>query len=226
MGPIAANNAAIPGEQYETAAFIDAHAAEHGYEYPDSYVFSPWSWNRMYNYHVSGESRSYGYAQSHYRAFIASPTPDEAYQRIEGGRADGAYLVTEPFSGDGDAPPTTMQSRLHDRFGSRGAGVAGLGHYRALYASDSGDYKAFRVVPGATIRGPANGTSVRLSTEVEIEGASFTYERAVAVEDGEFAVTVSYPGEYELEGAAVESVTVNESAIANGNTVRLGGASE
>jgi hypothetical protein len=81
-----------------------------------------------------------------------------------------------------------MQSRLHDRFGSRGDGAGGLAHYRALYATDSGDYKAFRVVPGATIAGSAAaGTeTVALATDVEIEGASFSYEREVAVADGQF----------------------------------------
>ena len=222
MAPIAANNVAIPAEQSDTAAFIADDAAAAGYEYPDSYVFSPWSWSRMYNYHVNGEAGSYGYAQSHYREFTAYNDPDEAYQRIAGGRADGAYLVTEPVE-NVDVPESAMQSRLHDRLGSRGDGVEGLGRYRALYVSDSGDYKVFRVVSGATIRGNASDSTVRLSTDVEVDGASFTYEREASVADGEFAVTVPYPGEYDLEGVESGSVRVNESAVAGGEAVRVGG---
>ncbi|MCY4732150.1 hypothetical protein KY092_16460 [Natronomonas gomsonensis] len=226
LGPVSASSLSIPEEQYETAAFLEDHAAEQGYEYPRSYVFSPWSWNRMYNYRVSGESRSYSYAQTHYRPFVTQTDPDQAYDRISGGRADDAYLVTEPFPETLDDPPASaMQSRLHDRFGSRGDGAGGLAHYRALYASDSGDYKAFRVVPGATISGSAASETetVSLATDVEIEGASFSYEREVAVTDGQFRVTVPYPGTYELEGASVDSVTVGEDAVRSGGEVAASG---
>jgi dolichyl-diphosphooligosaccharide--protein glycosyltransferase len=117
-----------------------------------------------------------------------------------------------------------MQLRLHDRLGSRGEGATGLGHYRALRVSESGEYKAFRVVNGATVQGPANANAtVRLSTDVDVVGQSFTYERAVGVENGTFAVTVSYPGEYELDGTTVDSVTVSEAAVINGSAVRVGG---
>jgi dolichyl-diphosphooligosaccharide--protein glycosyltransferase len=223
LAPISANNVAIPEEQYETAAFVDGHAAEADYEYPRSYVFSPWSWNRMYNYHVSGNARSYAYAQNLYRPFTQMQSPEAAYQMIRAGRAGDAYLVTEPVPGEPDIPAASMQSRLHDRLGSRGDGVEGLAHYRALYVSSSGDYKAFRVVPGATIRGDAEpGTTVTVRTDVEVSGHTFTYERrTTAGADGRFRVTVSYPGEYELEGAAGDSVTVEESIIGNGGNVTV-----
>ncbi|QLD90773.1 hypothetical protein HWV07_17670 [Natronomonas salina] len=223
LAPISANNVAIPEEQYETAAFIEGHATETGTEYPQSYVFSPWSWNRMYNYHVNGEAQSYAYAQQFYRPFTQLQSPEQAYQMIQRGRSDGAYLVTEPVPGDPDIPEASMQSRLHDRYGSRGSGVEGLGHYRALYASPSGDYKAFRVVDGATIQGNATaGEPVLLRTDVDISGDSFTYERqTTAGENGRFNVTVPYPGEYELEGAGAETVTIDESAVQNGGNISL-----
>lgn len=226
LAPAAASNLSIPEEQYETAAFLETHADEQGYEYPQSYVFSPWSWSRMYNYRVSGEARSYSYAQSNYRPFVTQTDPAQAYDRISGGRADNAYLVTEPFPETLDDPPATaMQSRLHDRFGSRGEGASGLAHYRALYASDSGDYKAFRVVAGATITGPAEAgaDTVSISTDVQIEGASFSYDREVTVENGRFVVTVPYPGTYDLEGASVDSETVSEDAVRSGAELEAGG---
>jgi len=122
-------------------------------------------------------------------------------------------------------PAAAMQSRLHDRFGSRGEGVGGVGRYRALYASEGGEYKAFRVVPGAVVRGGADpGATVRVSTAVEIEGAAFTYERAVTAENGSFAVRVPYPGDYEITGAGVSegSVSVPDAAVRNGTDVVAG----
>jgi dolichyl-diphosphooligosaccharide--protein glycosyltransferase len=112
---------------------------------------------------------------------------------------------------------------LDDAVGGRG--LDELADYRALYATDSGDYKAFRVVPGATIAGSAAaGTeTVALATDIEIEGASFSYEREVAVTDGQFRVTVPYPGTYELEGASVDSVTVGEDAVQSGGEVAASG---
>jgi len=219
QAPIVASDLTIPEEQYDTAAFLDSYAEDAGHEYPQSYVFSPWSWNRMYNYHVNGEAGSYGYAQSNYRPFTLSETPDEAHQRYV--RSD-SYLVTEPIPGSSNITDAMMQSRLHDRYGSRGEEVTGLGHYRALYASPSGDYKAFRVVPGARIEGNADPeTTVTLTTEVDIEGDEFTYERrATANADGNYNVKVAYPGEYELDGTPAESLTVSEAAVNNGETVQ------
>jgi dolichyl-diphosphooligosaccharide--protein glycosyltransferase len=223
LAPIGAYNLTIPEQQYETASFIDTHAAEVGHEYPDNYVFSPWSWSRMYNYHVSGESLNYGYAQSNYRDFTFAADSGSAYERyIANGPAQNAYLVTEPIPGDPEISDDMMQSRLHDRYGSASNGSDGLAHYRALYSSPSGDYKAFRVVPGATIRGEANpGSTVTVETQVDIEGASFTYQRGVtATENGTYAVTVPYPGEYETSGGNATSVAVSESAVQNGENVQ------
>ncbi|MCY4732260.1 hypothetical protein KY092_17035 [Natronomonas gomsonensis] len=219
QAPIVTSDLAIPQEQYETASFIDGHAKENGYDYPQSYVFSPWSWNRMYNYYVNGEAQSYGYAQSNYRPFTFSETPDESYQQYV--RSD-SYLVTEPVPGSPNITDAMMQSRLHDHYGSRSEGVAGLAHYRALYASPIGDYKAFRIVPGATIEGAAEpDATVTLTTEVDIEGDEFTYERqTTANANGTYSVTVPYPGEYDLEGAATEPVSVSEAAVNSGETVR------
>jgi dolichyl-diphosphooligosaccharide--protein glycosyltransferase len=219
QAPIVASDLAIPQEQYETASFIDGHAEETGYDYPQSYVFSPWSWSRMYNYHVNGEAESYGYAQSNYRPFTFSENPSEAYQQYVRG---DSYLVTEPVPGSPNITDAMMQSRLHDRYGSRGEGVAGLAHYRALYTSPSGDYKAFRVVPGSTVEGTAEAdANVTLITEVDIKGDEFTYERrATANQNGTYNVTVPYPGEYDLDGATAESVTISEAAVNNGETVQ------
>lgn len=223
MAPISANNLGFGDEQYETAVFIDQHATEHGYEYPESYVFSPWSWNRMYNYHVSGESRGYGPARSHYREFSAARDEATAMERVNAVPGTGKYVVTEPI--EVEAPAESMQSQLHDRLGSRGMGVAGLAQFRALYVSANGDYKVFRVVPGATVQGSiAPDESVQVSTDVDIEGASFTYDRRVdAAADGNFTVTVPYPGEYDLEAenGNTTRIIVEESAVVDGKTLTV-----
>ena len=41
--------------------------------------------------------------------------------------------------------------------------------------------------------------------------------------DGQFRVTVPYPGTYELEGASVDSVTVGEDAVQSGGEVAASG---
>ena len=216
--PIMANNIAFDDEQYGTAVAIGEHAAAHDHDYPESYVFSPWSWNRMYNYHVSGESRSYGYARSNFGAFRAAEDPDAARELLRRGTS-GEYVVTEPT--EAAYPPESMQVRLHENFGSYDDGVDGLAHYRAIHASESGDYKAFRVVPGANVTGGADpGETVRLETGVDVSGASFTYERRVtADDDGSFAVRLAHPGEYAVDGADVDAVTVAEDDVVEGNRV-------
>jgi len=85
----------------------------------------------------------------------------------------------------------------------------------------------FRYVPGATLNGSAApGETVTVSTEVNIEGASFTYERRVeATGDGQVSVTVPYPTTYEVEypDGSTTAVPVEQSAIDNGETVRIEG---
>ncbi|WP_254545784.1 STT3 domain-containing protein [Halomarina pelagica] len=212
--PVKTSLVTVPEGQYRTATAIDAHAEERGLSYPESYVLSEWGRNRVYNYFVGGEAASYGYARANYDAFVESTTPDPWYERFRG---RVGYVVV----GADDARfSNAIGARLHDRYGSRGDGVAGLAHYRAIYASPDGEYVAFAVVPGATVVGPASGESVAVETGVEIDGASFAYERRATVEDGTVRVTVAYPGTYSVGG---ETVYVSEAAIEEGRTVRVGG---
>ncbi|WP_340097937.1 STT3 domain-containing protein [Salinibaculum salinum] len=207
---------AIDDSTYETAAWIAEYADDRGWESEsESYVFSDWGRNRVYNYFVNGQSRSYAYSQSNYRNFIAQEDPDAAAATVDG---RVRFLVTESFPVDSPA----MGVRLHDNFGSRYENVEGLSRYRAIYATDSGDRKAFLVVPGATLDGsaPAN-TTVSLETDVDIPGAAFTYERQVQTNaSGEFTVDVAYPGAYELTADnQTWTVDVSEDAVMNGTRV-------
>lgn len=54
--PVKTNQLTISEERYVTAAWMDDNADEHDWGYPQNYVFSPLSYNRLYNYFVNGES--------------------------------------------------------------------------------------------------------------------------------------------------------------------------
>jgi dolichyl-diphosphooligosaccharide--protein glycosyltransferase len=116
------------------------------------------------------------------------------------------YVVTQ---GDRESPgEASMWTRLHERYGSRGAGVAGVGHYRVVDASPSGGVKAFRLVPGAVVFGhaPPNAT-VRLGTELHLPSTAepITYRRQImATTNGWFAVRVANPGTYRIGNRALD----------------------
>ncbi|MUV85091.1 hypothetical protein GJ631_00455 [Natronomonas sp. CBA1123] len=214
QGPLLIQGLTIDDDRYQAATFIDSHAAETGHEYPDNYVLSPWSWNRMYNYHVNGQAASYGYADRTYLPFLASTDPARA---AEIQSREDIYIVIEPAD---DPPRGSMYSRLHERYGSRGDGVSGLGTYRALY--DRNGNVIVRVVDGATVSGTTTpNATLTLTTNVSIEGASFTYERQTTADaSGRYNVTVAYPGEYDIDGTETESVTISERAVRSGETVQ------
>lgn len=212
--PIKTSQITIEGGAYQSAAAIDDHATTANLSYPDDYVLSQWGRNRMYNYFVNGESRSYGYAQSQYQTLYTSANESEWYGNH---RNRVGYVVTESVT-NSNASSASLFTRLDDGFGSRRSPVDGLAHFRAVFASDGGDYKTFRLVSGATITGtgPANATTA-LSRPVDVPGASFTYERQVRTNAaGEYAVTVPYPGEYTLWN---ETVGVSERNVTAGQRV-------
>ncbi|PGF17156.1 hypothetical protein CP556_14200 [Natrinema sp. CBA1119] len=198
---------------HETAMWLEGYSAEQGYEYPENYVFSPWSENLQYNYFVNGESASYWYAQSNYEDFITSSDPDGWYDEL---RSEGRFVVTHGI--DGNYSDSSTQATLHDRLGSRGDDAPGAGQYRALHVSDDRDRAAFELVPGArmTGSGPVNGT-ITIETPVEIDGEEFTYERQVETNRyGDYGVTVPYAADYETAG---ETRTVTADDVEEGATL-------
>ncbi|WP_246984080.1 STT3 domain-containing protein [Halorientalis marina] len=216
--PVKMSQITVADSTYETAAWIDDHAAAANESYPDNYVFSPWSRNRVYNYFVSGESQSYGYARSNYASFANATDGTEWYGTLRG-RA--GYVVTEDGA---DFGSETLYSRLHGNFGSRTNSIPGVGHFRTIYATDGGDRKVFRPVPGATLTWPsATNGSVTVETDVSVPNAEFTYRRAVTDADGQARVTVAYPGTYTVEGGQYDGATIriNESPVREGGTVAV-----
>jgi dolichyl-diphosphooligosaccharide--protein glycosyltransferase len=203
---------------YLTATAIERDAADHGLEYPENYVLSQWGKSRMYNYFINGESRSYGYAQQNYEPFISSPNESEWYDRLRG---RVGYVVTVDSSG---FDPETMQTRLHDSYGSRTDSTAGLGHYQAVYATESGRYKAFALVPGATLTGTASpNATVTATATVAVQNGEFEYVRQTrANADGRYRLRVANPGEYTVESPnSTATVTVTESAVWNGTRLAV-----
>ncbi|WP_436344530.1 MFS transporter [Natronorubrum sp. FCH18a] len=202
--------------EFEAALAIDEHAAEADREYPESFVLSEWGDNRMYNYHVSGESQRYGYAMANFDDFRFGDDPDGNYSQFED--RVGYVVVTER---DRDLPAESAHAQLLEELGTGGDDGEALAHYQLLSVDDDRSAAAFVVVPGATIETTAEpNETVTVSTSVSVDGESFTYERAVTVgEDGRLAVTVPYAGTYSVGD---DSVDVTESAVLEGETVEVG----
>lgn len=208
----------IRDEEYQAATWTDSYAEQQGLEYPENYVLSKWGRNRVYNYFVNGESKSYGFARGNYEPFLASKNSQAQYQKLH---ERVGFVVTQNLNLPSAPPKQSMYARLHGGFGSAGDGSSGVGHYRAVFASDDGSVKVFRLVPGANVTGQGQaGESITLSKRVKIDGATFTYERTVSVtENGTYSVTVPYPGTYNVGN---QSVTVSESTVKNGGNVSVG----
>lgn len=216
------NQVSTDDDAYRAAAWIREYANEGGLTYPQNYVLTHWGRVRMYNYLVSGESRSYGYARQNYDEFIFDRSPAGWYEQFEG---RVGFVVTRPVERTGSSG---VYARLHEQYGSASTTVDGLGHFRALWESEDGSAKVFGVVPGATVAGEGPPeTELLLSTTVTLAGSSETvpYERRVETDaDGSFEVVLAQPGEYEVRGGdAAGTLPVEEPDVRNGRelTVRL-----
>ena len=230
---VAASGAYLPGkvtggvvshENYETATWMAEYADERGWSDSDKYVFSRWGNNRMFNYFVSGWAENYSYAQSNYTRFVSSDRPEAWYERL---RNRTGFVVLEPLP----RQENPMQERLYVTYGSRWQGYEAVSHYRAVYTSANRDNKVFVLVPGARVTGqaPPNAT-VEVRTDVDIPNDSFRYRQRVRTwQNGTYEVVVPYPGEYEVRRGvenenetAAGTVTVPESSVRNGTSVRVG----
>ncbi|QPV63628.1 phospholipid carrier-dependent glycosyltransferase [Halosimplex litoreum] len=208
--PVKTSQVTTDGDAYRAAAWTADDAAERGLASPDSYVFSRWGDNRMYNYVVSGQSRSYGFARANFGPFASAANASGWYPRL---RDRVGYVVVEGSGFESG----TVGARLAGSFGGRTADAPGLAHYRVRYRGPDGRVVA-SVVPGARLVGTAapNRTQT-LATNVTVDGRTVRYERRVrANATGAFAVTVPYPGRYTLGNT---TVAVDERAVRNGGTV-------
>ena len=211
--PIKTSQVVTDEDRYQTAAWMDKYAAEQGWEYPRNYVFSQWGQNRMYNYFVNGESRSYGYAQQHYGPFLSGTNLAQWHARLD----DRVGFV---LTADGvDLGEETIYSHLHNHYGGVGATVDNPGRFRAIYETADGSYKVFTPVAGALVAGQtsSNGSGT-VRADVELPKSSFVYERQVTgTENGWYMLRVPYATTYGLAGN--ETVTVTESDVDTGAIV-------
>jgi dolichyl-diphosphooligosaccharide--protein glycosyltransferase len=194
---------------YQAATWTSDYANQQDDGSPN-YVFSDWDVNRMYNYIVTGNSRSYAYARDNYGQFLSSSQPERWYDRLRG-RA--GFVVTS--NADEAFPESSIQVLLHENLGSHQDGQSGVANYRAMYVGRDGSPKVFELVPGARITGvgPPN-TTIDVSTTVELRRTTFTYARQVRTNRyGDYGVTVPYPGSFEVGG---RTVAVDESTVASG----------
>ncbi|MEF8780481.1 MAG: hypothetical protein V5A46_07365, partial [Haloferacaceae archaeon] len=199
--------------QYAAVQEITAHAEATDREYPENFVLSRWGNNRMYNYFVNGESRGYGYARSNFEEFSLGTDPDGWYDQF----ADrvGYVVVTDV---DATFPEGSTHVQLLEEHGAGGPDGEGLAHYRAILIEE--DAAAFAVVPGATIEASGEpGETIVVETTATVTGETVQYRREATVDgNGTAAVTVAYPGEYEVGN---RTVTVSGDDVENGSTVVL-----
>ncbi|SDZ98762.1 dolichyl-diphosphooligosaccharide--protein glycosyltransferase [Haloplanus vescus] len=218
MIPVKTNQLTIPDDRYQASLWMAEHAADQNWEYPENYVFSRWSWNRMYNYFVNGESPSYGYAKGNYADFLASSAGAEWYQRL---RDRTGFIVTEDLPQVSSTPAAeSLYNRLHTDYGSGSDTTTGLAHYRAVYVSEDRSLKVFTLVPGAQLAGTASSnTEVTVTTRQSVSGVEFTYSRTIETDaTGAYSVTVPYPGEYVVNGTRVR---VSETAVQQNQTISV-----
>lgn len=213
------NRVTIDDASFNAAKFMREYSQSHDLDYPNNFVLSPWGRNRMYNYFVNGEARSYSYARTHYADFIFSDDPEGWYDRF---KDRVGFIVTYERSG---GFLDSMQYRLHHAMGSRAARNDGLSHYRCIYSGHDGERKVFTVEEGATLKGTIQSESITdIYAIVSIPGDEFRYSRRLGTtNDGRFEITVPYPGQYNIGNT---KVSISEQDVLSGKTIDLGSISE
>ena len=203
--------------EYGALVAIEDHADEvDRANSSENFALSRWGSNRMYNYFLGADARFYGYARDTYDPFRLSDDPDGWYSDEFDGEV-GYVVLEEP---GGDLPDGAAHEWLYNDYGLGGEDREALEHYQLLFANEDYGVVAFATVSGATIESSVEpGENVTVATDVEVEGASFTYERSVeADEDGDVEVVVPYPGEYAVGNGTAEISTVD---VVEGNNVEV-----
>jgi len=198
--------------QFEAAQTINSHADSVAREYPANFVLSRWGDNRMYNYFVSGEAQSYGYAQSNHDRFLAAEHPDSWYDRFQG--RVGYVVITDRET---NPPANTAYTALYKGRGVGANQTSATGHYQLLETTDG--VRTFAVVPGALIEvsDPADEQAAATTT-VTIGDETYTYTRTASVADGTATIRVAHPGQYTIGN---RTVSVTASDVLAGNQTQM-----
>jgi dolichyl-diphosphooligosaccharide--protein glycosyltransferase len=186
-----------------TARWVHDYAEQNDLAYPDDYVLSQWGVNRLYNYHVNGESRSYRYAEAVHPQFLQSSPGSGWYGNLS--RADRDGFVVTRDADMGGLPPQSLYATLHDRWGSASDTAPGASHYQAVHATTDGSIKVFQVVPGVTVTAPApRSTKTPVSTNVSVADRRVEYRRSIeSYRSGVVEVTLPYAGTYTVGNTTV-----------------------
>jgi dolichyl-diphosphooligosaccharide--protein glycosyltransferase len=216
--PLKTSQITTPSSMYETTAWMNEQTDQPEWDGP-MYVFTDWSHNRMHNYFVSGESRSYGFARGNYVTFLNASNSTRWYDRLRG-RTGFVVYDTEYSTAERGSIATRLAAN-----GSRTPNASGLAHYRAVYASADGQYRVFTLVPGATLTGAAcPETTIQVATQLELSGETSTYARQTTTDtNGSYRITVPYPGQYTV---GEHEIRVPEAAIKNGTNLPVTSASQ
>ncbi|MFW6017907.1 MAG: LamG-like jellyroll fold domain-containing protein [Halapricum sp.] len=196
MTPIKHAQLTIDDAMYEAAAFMREYADEQGWEYPDDYVFSRWGRNRVYNWFVNGESRSYGYAQSNFEDFVTSTDGGEWYERL---RDRVGFVVV----GD-ELPIDAGGETIYERLWSENLGIE-TDHYRAVWTSADDSRRVYTLVPGAQVTGPApDGETVAIEGDVEVSENPLQITHDMNTSHGVYHETIPLPGRYDVGSRSVD----------------------
>jgi dolichyl-diphosphooligosaccharide--protein glycosyltransferase len=218
--PIKQSQIAFSDQQYETATFLERYSDENDLSYPENNVFTSRGKYNAYNTIVSGQAEHYGLVWRHYQDFLVSNDSQQWYERFN--EDVGFVLVKYRF---GNVSADRLRAHLGARWGGYNDSWNGVSHYRAIYASEDGSTKVYRLVPGARLNGtgPVNET-VTAQTDVSVSGHTFTYAKRVRTDDrGQFTMVVPYPGKYQILNSTVE---VSERAVMNGGNLSVGQVSK
>jgi len=198
MTPIGTAALSPTDEAVAATERMDDYATAQNLTWRDNYVFSEWSWSRMHNGLISGESQSYGYARANFGEFLSSTNNAAWYDRL---RNRAGFVVVSELDNFEDAPDDTIYAQLQREWGIDT-------HYRVLYASGDGT-KAFAIVPGRVVSGPASGGSVTVSGTMAFDNRTRNVSATVPVENGTYSVRLSTPGTYTIGNRTV-TVTENQ----------------
>ncbi|ELZ50799.1 hypothetical protein C464_01716 [Halorubrum coriense DSM 10284] len=203
--------------QFDAALTVDAHADKVNREYPQNFVLSQWTDNRMYNYFVNGESRSYGYARSTYSEFLSGSNPDDWYNRLQS--RVGYVVITNE---DRISVTNTTYAALQEGLGVGANGTNSVGRYQLIHAADT--VRTYALVPGAQIQVTNVSTaSVTATTTVTLRGVDYKYTRTATRSNGSVTLRVAHSGTYHIGN---RTVRITENDVYAGNQTHVSVASQ
>jgi dolichyl-diphosphooligosaccharide--protein glycosyltransferase len=210
MIPIEHRQLSADRSMYQAARFMRAYADERGLAYPESYVFSNWGHNRMYNWFVNGESEEYAFAFNNFEEFLTSTDSQEWYDRLRD--RVGFVVVTDQHRID-TGGQTNYENLQGETFGIE------TGRFQAIWASEDDTVRVYRPVPGARITGETEQGSLMVECECDIDGQpqsiSITHSTGG---DGPYEIRVPLPGTYTIDGT---TVTVSDSDVETGAQLNI-----